>query len=319
MIRASSLTKHYGARLAVDDVSLEVDRGEILGFLGPNGAGKTTTILMLMGILKPDAGWAEVAGRRVARGDLRGRRLIGAVSEHPHLYDDMTVGGYLAFFGRLFGVDAVQPRSAALLEELGLADRRDDRAVDLSKGLQQKLSLSRALLHDPPVLILDEPASGLDPHGIREFREILLRERERGRAILISSHVLSEVERIADRVVILSDGRVIASDATAAIAAKLSDVLQVEIELDGSADEVLERARSVEGVRSASAAGERLTVTIDSGPETRRRLARELAAGGAVVLQMRDHLPSLEEAFVTLTAERVASLAPTADVAGGPG
>lgn len=309
MIRATSLTKTFGARRAVDDVSFDVNSGEIFGFLGPNGAGKTTTILMLMGILEPDAGSAEVAGRRVARGDLAARRLIGAVSEQPHLHDDGTVDDYLRFFARLYEVEDASARIATLLDELGIADRRDDRPTHLSKGLQQKLSFARALLHDPPVLILDEPISGLDPNGIREFREVLLRERERGRCILLSSHVLSEVERTADRVGILHGGRMLLVSATGEITARLGQTLDVEIEIEGDAAWVLDSVQRIAGVHAGTAEGRRLSLSLDPASDARRDVARALAAAGAVVLQMRDRAPSLEEAFVTLTAERVATLA----------
>ena len=235
------------------------------------------------------------------------------MSEHPQLYDDLTVKGYLAFFAGLYGVARPTERIDALLDEVGLRERGGDRAIHLSKGLQQKLGLARALLHDPPVLILDEPVSGLDPHGIREFRELVLRQRARGRAILLSSHVLSEVERTADRVGILNAGRLVALGETAGIAAALSDAVEIEIELDGRADEVVDRARAIEGVSSAEADGGRLTVRVDPTGDARRRVAREIAAAGAVVVQTRERLPTLEEAFVTLTAERMAGLAGSAD------
>jgi len=194
---------------AVDGIDLEVKPGEIYGFLGPNGAGKTTTIRMLLGILPPDTGSIRICGRTVRRGDRAGRMLVGAVSELQYLYADMTCQEYLGFFAGLHRVASTKERVAQMLGDVGLADRARDRAVDLSKGLQQKLGLARALLHDPPVLILDEPVSGLDPHGIREVREIITRERDRGRLVFISSHVLSEIERTADRIGIIRQGRLV--------------------------------------------------------------------------------------------------------------
>lgn len=308
MIEAASLTKSFGSRRAVDDVSFRVRPGEIFGFLGPNGSGKTTTILMLMGILDADSGHATVAGHRVSRGDLATRRLIGSVSEQPHLHDDGTVEDYLRFFARLYGVARPEARIATLLEEMGIADRRADRPTNLSKGLQQKLSLARALVHDPPVLILDEPVSGLDPHGIREFRELLLRERARGRCILLSSHVISEVERVADRVGILQAGRMLLESATGDITARLGTALDVEIEIEGDATQVIAGIRQISGVHAGTAEGRQLRLSLDPSSDARRDVARTLASLGTVVLQMRDRAPSLEEAFVTLTAERVASL-----------
>src|SRR5690606_31872662 len=195
--------RRFAECTAVDNLSLTARPGEIYGFTGGNGAGKTTTIRMLLGILSPDAGAIRICGHPVRRGDRAGRVLVGAVGEVQHLYADMSLADYLAFFAALYGVVRPRQRAAAMLDAVGLGDRAGDRAVDLSKGLQQKLGLARALLHDPPVLILDEPVSGLDPHGIREVREIICRERDRGRTVFLSSHVLSEIERTADRVAIL--------------------------------------------------------------------------------------------------------------------
>jgi ABC-2 type transport system ATP-binding protein len=209
VIEVEGLSKGFGSRRAVDGLSLSARAGEIYGFLGPNGAGKTTTIRMLLGILAPDAGSIRICGRSVRRGDRAGRMLVGAVSELQYLYGDMTCEEYLGFFASLHRIAAARERVAEMLGDVGLGDRARDRAVELSKGLQQKLGLARALLHDPPVLILDEPVSGLDPHGIREVREIIARERGRGRLIFISSHVLSEIERTADRVGIIRQGRLV--------------------------------------------------------------------------------------------------------------
>jgi ABC-2 type transport system ATP-binding protein len=209
VIEVEGLSKRFGSRQAVDGLSLSARTGEIYGFLGPNGAGKTTTIRMLLGILAPDSGSIRICGRPVRRGDRAGRMLVGAVSELQYLYGDMTCEEYLGFFASLHRVARARERVAEMLGDVGLADRARDRAVELSKGLQQKLGLARALLHDPPVIILDEPVSGLDPHGIREVREIITRERGRGRLVFISSHVLSEIERTADRIGIIRQGRLV--------------------------------------------------------------------------------------------------------------
>jgi ABC-2 type transport system ATP-binding protein len=209
VIETKGLTKRFGTRTAVDGLDLCALAGEIYGFLGPNGAGKTTTIRLVLGILTPDAGTVQVCGRTVRRGDRAGRCLVGAVAEVQHLYADMTCREYLCFFAALYGIDGAAARVDAMLDLVGLGDRAHDRAIDLSKGLQQKLGLARALLHDPPVLVLDEPVSGLDPHGIREVRDIICRERDRGRLVFLSSHVLSEIERTADRIGMLRQGRLV--------------------------------------------------------------------------------------------------------------
>jgi ABC-type multidrug transport system ATPase subunit len=209
VIEVEGLSKRFGARRAVDGLNLHAPAGAIYGFLGPNGAGKTTTIRMLLGVLKPDEGTIRICGREVRRGDRAGRMLVGTVTEVQYLYGDMSCRDYLAFFASLYDVEEPARRVSETLADVGLTDRARDRAVALSKGLQQKLGLARALLHNPPVLILDEPVSGLDPHGIREVREIILRERDKGRLVFLSSHVLSEIEQTADRIGIIRQGRLV--------------------------------------------------------------------------------------------------------------
>jgi ABC-type multidrug transport system ATPase subunit len=235
VIEVEGLTKRFGSRVAVDRLDLTARPGEIYGFLGPNGSGKTTTIRMLLGILQPDAGSVRICGRTVRRGDRAVRHLVGAVAEVQYLYGDMTCQEYLHFFASLYRVDDARAQVARTLAEVGLADRRGDLAIELSKGLQQKLGLARALLHDPPVLILDEPVSGLDPHGIREVREILCRERDRGRLIFFSSHVLSEVERTAGRIGIMHQGRLVFEDATEGVTSRYASLEEAFVSITGEA------------------------------------------------------------------------------------
>jgi ABC-2 type transport system ATP-binding protein len=302
LITTEGLTKRYGERLAVDDLNLSVPSGVVYGFLGPNGAGKTTTIRMLLGILPPDAGTIRIGDRvvRHSRRDLPAQRLIGAVAEHQYLYDDMSVGEYLRFFAALYKVG--KQRVGVVLEEVGLADREDDFAVDLSRGLQQKLGLARALLHDPPVLILDEPVSGLDPRGIREVREILVRERDRGRCIFLSSHVLSEVERTADRVAILRKGRLVAEDRPVDIAARLASGVRLEIELASYDEALIAAVRQRPEVHDVTLGdGGHMVVQMEAGADARLSLSRALSDGGGIILSMSEHHATLEEAFVTIT------------------
>jgi ABC-2 type transport system ATP-binding protein len=209
VIELDGLTKRFGSRLAVNGLTLTARAGEIYGFLGANGAGKTTTIRMLCGILRPDAGTAKICGHTVSAGNRAVRCLFGAVGEVQHLYPNLTCRDYLAFFARLYGIRSPSRRADDVLEAVYLADRGKDRAADLSKGLQQKLGLARALLNDPQVLILDEPVSGLDPHGIREVREIILEQKRQGRLVFVSSHVLSEIEKTADRIAVMARGRLL--------------------------------------------------------------------------------------------------------------
>ena len=233
MIELERLTKRFGSRLAVDGLTLAARPGEIYGFLGPNGAGKTTTIRMVLGILRPDSGSVKVCGSVVRPGDTQLRRMIGAVAEVQHFYPDMTCREYLRFFASLYRIGQAEERVAEVLADVNLAERAGDRAITLSKGLQQKLGLARALLHDPPVLILDEPVSGLDPHGIREVREIICRERDRGRLVFFSSHVLSEVERTADRIGIMRGGKLVVENTIGEIMARYRSLEDAFVSITG--------------------------------------------------------------------------------------
>jgi ABC-2 type transport system ATP-binding protein len=233
VIEAEGLSKRFGSRLAVDCLTFTARPGEIYGFLGPNGAGKSTTIRMLLGILRPDAGSVRICGKPVGPGETETRRMVGAVAEVQHLYSDMTCWDYLRFFAALYRLPDAHRRVREVLENVHLGDRAGDRAATLSKGLQQKLGLARALLHDPPVLILDEPVSGLDPHGIREVREIICRERDRGRLVFFSSHVLSEVERTADRIAIMRRGKLVVENAVGDILSRYRSLEEAFVSITG--------------------------------------------------------------------------------------
>jgi ABC-2 type transport system ATP-binding protein len=215
MIHARGLSRRFGSRCAVDDVSLDVAAGTLLALLGPNGAGKTTTVRVLSGLLAPSAGRAAVAGHDVG-GDAAGvRARIGLVTDVPGLYEQMSPRAYLEFFGRLYGLTAGirKSRIAALLDMFGLVARRDDRMVTFSRGMQQKVALARALLHEPAVLFLDEPTAGLDPLAARAVRELILSMKQARRSIVLCTHDLDEAERLADQVAIMQSGRILALDA----------------------------------------------------------------------------------------------------------
>ena len=204
MLSARRLTRQFGDRVAVDDVSFDVGRGEIVALVGPNGAGKTTTLRMLAGLVRPTSG--SIAIDQVfltprSAGDLRGR--IGFLTEAPGLWDRLTVAENLRVYAGLYGVPQPDEAVDRVLALVGVGDRRSTRAAELSKGLRQRVALARALVHDPPVLLLDEPMSGLDPASVRSVRGLLADRRASGGAILISTHNLAEAERLADRIAVL--------------------------------------------------------------------------------------------------------------------
>jgi ABC-2 type transport system ATP-binding protein len=210
LIQVRDLRKHYGTFVAVSDLSFEVAPGEILGLVGPNGAGKTTTLRCLVGILRPTQGTIVLGGHDLAARPVEAKRTLAWMPDEPHLFDALTVEEHLALTARLYGVADAPERGKTLLEELELSDKRGALPAELSRGMKQKLAIACGLLHDPQALFFDEPLTGLDPYGIRRMKETILERRRRGTAIVVSSHLLHLVEEIADRVLILQNGRSVA-------------------------------------------------------------------------------------------------------------
>src|SRR2546428_14001152 len=258
VVRTEQLTKRYDGLVAVRDLEVRVEPGEIYGFLGPNGAGKTTTLLMVLGILKPTAGRIYLGGRPLEDDPLAVKRRIGVVGEHDYIYDHVTADEYLRFFADLHGVATPAARIEALLDRLGLLEFQTLRARDFSRGMKQKLSLARALLHEPELLLLDEPVSGLDPHGIVTVRHLLLELNRSGVTIFISSHLLSEVEQTAHRVGIMHRGRLVRQDTIPALRGLLRRDPTLEVELQAPVPDLDARLLTLPVVRQAQTHGQRL-------------------------------------------------------------
>ena len=311
MIRTRELTKRYGRLTAVDGVSLEVHPGEIYGFLGPNGAGKTSTINMLLGTIRPTAGSMRLFGEEYdsRRLDLRAR--IGVVPEHHPMgaWRWMTARDHLRFFADLYDVREAGSRIDRLLDRVELARDGDRRVTAFSRGMLQKLSFARALLHDPELLLLDEPISGLDPIGIKQVRDLILEQHRAGRTVLISSHQLSEMERICSRVGILSGGRLVAQGSLASLFASLRGEAEIQVELERVGPELLRKAAALAFVRSVSSEGATLIVRVPKDRDYRKDIGSFLVSCDQVPLGMKERTPTLEEAFVTITQENVAALA----------
>jgi ABC-2 type transport system ATP-binding protein len=305
VVRTEQLTKRYDGLLAVRDLELRVEPGEIYGFLGPNGAGKTTTLLMVLGILKPTAGRIHLWGRPLEDDPLAAKRRIGVVGEHDYIYEHLTANEYMRFFAGLYGVPDPAGRIGALLERLGLLEFRTLRARDFSRGMKQKLSLARALLHEPDLLILDEPVSGLDPRGVVEVRHLLLELNRSGVTIFISSHLLSEVEQTAHRVGIIHRGRLIRQDTIPALRGLLRGDLTLEVELQAPVPHLDGQLTKLPVVQQVQVNGPRLVVTVAAGADHRGAISQTVAAAGGVIVGMRVHEPTLEEAFLTLTEAAV--------------
>lgn len=308
MIQTESLVKKYGDLTAVQGLNLHVEKGEIYGFLGPNGAGKTTTIMMILGILKPTSGSVKLFGKNLFSDYFNIKSRIGVLSENQYLYEDMTANEYLRFFGELYRVENIDQKIQEILARVNLYDRRNELLKGYSKGMKQKLSLARTLLHDPEILILDEPVSSLDPYGIKEVRDILMEENEKGRTIFISSHILSEIERTCDRVGIMNKGRLLAEDTMADLKRRLMDEVDLSIELDAVSDEVLEAIKRLSFVIDVDVRGNVLSVKTRSDQDYRGQISSVISSHGGVVLGLHRHEMSLEEAFVTITERNLSIL-----------
>ena len=315
MIEVQHLTKRYGPVTAVDDVSFTVERGEILGFLGPNGAGKTTTMRILTGYMPPTGGKAIVGGYDVQEQPIEAKRRTGYLPETPPLYPDMTVRDYLDFCARIKGV-ARGERSARVtnsMERTRIADVGHRHCGKLSKGYRQRVGLAQALLHNPDVLILDEPTAGLDPKQIIETRQ-LIKQLGGDHTVILSTHILPEVSQTCGRVVIINRGRVVAIDSPDNLTSRLrgSEAMFLQVDAGGAdAQEVLAAVPGVTQVRLAETRGAITALEIESGQgrDVRRDLAAAIVNRGWGLLELRPMRMSLEEIFLHLTTEDTAGAA----------
>ncbi|HMO58752.1 MAG TPA: ABC transporter ATP-binding protein [Roseiflexaceae bacterium] len=317
MIRTENLTKRYENHLAVADLCLDVRAGEIYGFLGPNGAGKTTTIHMLLGLIWPTSGQLFVLDEAITPGLFTYRQAIGVVAEEPAESSKLSGWELVHYFAGLYGVARPAVRMEELFRRLDLWEVRHGLARDYSRGMRQKLSLIRALVHQPRLLILDEPVSGLDPHGIREVRELIDDYRDAGGTVFISSHILSEIEHTADRIGILHEGRLLVEDTMSGIRRRLAQQQRLTIELDTIPDGLVDRLEQDPAVETVRREARRLHLVLRGIGDERPRLSRLITEAGGVILSMQADEMSLEEAFVTITSQNVAAISGVATAAGG--
>ena len=310
MIEVDRLTKRYGNLKAVDEVSFQVEKGEILGFLGPNGAGKTTTMRILTCFLPATEGTARVAGYDVFENAMDVKRRIGYLPEHPPLYDEMTVDGYLQFVARIKGVapEDRKRRLREVKETVRIGGYGKKLIKHLSKGFKQRVGLAQALIHDPEVLILDEPTVGLDPNQIKEVRE-LIKSLSGNHTIILSTHILPEVSMTCQRVVIISDGKIVAVDTPENLTRQQQGAAHIYMEARGSDVEVQRRLHQIEGVLSVVSRplgeGEVFSHRIETElkQDVRGRIARSVIEEGFELLEFRSLQLSLEEVFTQLTTQ----------------
>ncbi len=310
MIEVQDLTKSFGDKTAVDHVSFKVNKGEILGFLGPNGAGKTTTMRILTGFMPATSGTALIAGYDVFEDSLEVRRRIGYLPENPPLYTDMSVHSYLDFITRIKNVPAEKRASRIddAIKKTSLEDKRYELIKRLSRGYKQRVGIAQALVHDPDVIILDEPTVGLDPKQIIEVRH-LIKGLAGNHTIILSTHILPEVSMTCDRVVIINKGKIAAVDTPANLTSQLKGGQRVRVEVQ--ADEKAARAalQEIPGIRnvtaeSAGGAG-RIALSVESaqGQDVRSQIAAKLVGKGFPLYELRGVNLSLEEIFLELTTD----------------
>jgi ABC-2 type transport system ATP-binding protein len=322
VIEVQHLSKRYGPVTAVDDISFRVERGEILGFLGPNGAGKTTTMRILTGYMPATAGKAIVAGFDVFDQPIEAKKRTGYLPETPPLYPDMTVVEYLTFVAKIKGVAAADRRLRVkrIMDRTRVAEMANRMCSKLSKGYRQRVGLAQALIHNPDVLILDEPTAGLDPKQIIETRE-LIRELAGDHTIVLSTHILPEVSQTCQRVVIINKGRVVAVDTPDNLTARLRGSETMYVQVDASGADISPSLGRVAGVTRVAEADRRnglvgYEVESESGRDIRRELARTIVGGGWGLTELRPMRMSLEEIFLSLTTDEVPAAAGTAESGG---
>ncbi|VEP18805.1 ABC-type multidrug transport system, ATPase component [Hyella patelloides LEGE 07179] len=311
MIKVEHLSKIYGSTVAIEDVDFTVETGEIIGFLGPNGAGKTTTMRILAGYLPATSGTAKIAGYDVHQQSMEVRRRIGYLPENPPLYPDMTVEGFLNFVAKIKGVKAKnrQQKVQSAIHSCQLEDKAKIAIRKLSKGYRQRVGIAQAIVHDPAVIILDEPTVGLDPRQIIEVRN-LIKSLAGDHTIILSSHILPEVSAICDRVTIINRGKIVATSTPLALQEQLTASHSYELELEGNIQTLLSKLADIPGVldiqhlTAPESENEHSILKVTcNGSDLGKELTATIVSQGIGLHEMRRTRPSLEDVFLQLTTE----------------
>ena len=306
MIEVEHLTKFYGLVPAISDLSFQVGQGEVVGFLGPNGAGKTTTMKILTCFLPPTSGQARIDGLDISRDSLEVRQKIGYLPENNPLYSEMTVEGFLSFVAQAKGLSSRSVKTAAgkVAEDCGLGSVRGRIIGHLSKGFRQRVGLAQALLNDPPVLILDEPTIGLDPAQVIEIRQ-LIKSLGRERTILLSSHILPEISQVCQKVIILNQGRIVATDTVSNLTAQLQSSRKIKLTIRGPREAILPTLAAINGIIRIEPQDDEGAYELEMQKEldVRADISRAVVQQGWDLLEMRSQELSLEEVFVQLVTE----------------
>jgi len=304
VIRVQDLTKYYGERLAVDNISFNVEKGEVVGFLGPNAAGKTTTMRIITGFLMPTRGDVWVADCNMITNSLDGRRFIGYLPESIPLYTDMTTRAYLEFSAKLRGLDKnrIKTRIEDVVEICHLEEYIDVLLGKLSRGFRQRVGVAQAIIHEPEVLILDEPTIGIDPIQVAQTRQ-LIKELGKEHTILISAHILPEVSMTCERVIIIHEGRIVVEDRIENLSSILASSKRIRLEVEGPAKKIAKRLEQIESVRQVRIEDSHFIVEYPPEQDPRSKIMEAIVQGGWGLLSMGAVEMSLEDIFLELTTE----------------
>jgi len=308
MIQTENLCKTYNDLMVVKDLNLKVEKNDIYGFLGPNGAGKTTTIMMLLGLIPKTSGKIYLFGSEMKPNNVGLKKRIGVVSENQYFYRDMTALEYLNFFGEIYEVENREKRIDKLMNAVDLEKEKNKKLGAYSKGMQQKLAFVKALLHDPELLILDEPVANLDPNGIKQIRDLIEEEHEMGRTVFVSSHLLSEVEKLCKKVGIINQGKLLAEDNMDNIKRKLSDTVAIRIELNQEAQNLQPVLNNLPFIHALQCKENKIEVQLKTDRDYRKDLSEAIFNAGYLILSMQTKEMSLEEAFITITQQNISLL-----------
>jgi ABC-2 type transport system ATP-binding protein len=307
MLQLDGLVRHFDGVRAVDDVSFSVERGKVLGFIGPNGAGKTTTMRILATLDAPQRGDARVAGYSVVDNPADVRRITGFMPDYAGVYANTTVSEYLDFFARAYDLRGAARRKAVenIIDFMGIGDLRDRHVESLSKGLKQRVALGRAIVHDPQLLILDEPAANLDPRARIEFRTLIRELAADGKTVLLSSHILTELSEMCDLVTVIEKGRILATGTVTDILETVRSRRILSVRLAGRREGLERFLLEQPGVLNVHEAGDRVQFELGGGDDEQVALVGRLVAAGFPVLEFSAHSAGLEDLFIEITEGRV--------------
>ena len=299
-IEVDGLVKMFNGFKAVDNVSFKVKKGEIFGFLGPNGAGKTTTIKSILDLIHSNKGQVKINGLDMKRSRKEAKKLVGYLPEKVAFYDNLTALQNLYFYAEM--KKASKGECKKLIEEFGLKDAIDKKVGKFSKGMAQRLGMARAVLGSPPILILDEPSGGLDPRGVVLIRDKIKEMREKGSAIFVSSHILSEIQAVCDRVGIINHGVIVAEDTVTELSNKLNLKPKMTVELENISDKIAKAVKDIEGIADVQVINKILNVICDS--KLRAKVILAISSAGGNIINLHTSEPSLEEVFMKFTEEK---------------